>query len=81
LIERDTLFRHGTRTQFQTRDKIIMRFKNYAIGDTRIKSGYLFFPKRINRSTRWLEYATWVEELNHGLFHNDWWNIRWFDDE
>ncbi len=32
-------------------------------GDLRHKTRFLFFPKTIDRQTRWLELATWAEEL------------------
>lgn len=31
-------------------------------GDTRIKSGFLWFPKIINNEWRWREYATWEQK-------------------
>ena len=33
------------------------------IKDTRIKTSFLWFPKEINDETRWLERATWKEEV------------------
>ena len=30
-------------------------------GETRTKSGFLFFPKTIGLETRWLENATWKD--------------------
>lgn len=35
------------------------------IGQTRIKEGWLWFPKRPQHSeeTRWMEYAIWEEQL------------------
>lgn len=36
---------------------------NPYLGDIRIRKGFLFFPKKIDTETRWLEYARWVEEL------------------
>ena len=32
-------------------------------GDTRMKKGFLFLPKKINKEWRWLEKALWREEL------------------
>lgn len=34
-------------------------------GDGRIESRYLWWPKRIGDETRWLEWATWEEEVVH----------------
>jgi hypothetical protein len=31
-------------------------------GETRIVKKFLFFPKKIGKETRWLEFASWVEE-------------------
>ena len=50
-------------------------------GETRVKSGFLLFPKWINHQWRWLEYAKWEQRWSSGLFHYEWWNIKWVDDE
>lgn len=34
--------------------------------DTRMKSGFLFFPKTIGEETRWFEFASWLEEYHVG---------------
>ena len=41
-----------------------MRWKESCpeIGETRIRSGFLLFPKTANCETRWLEWAEWEEE-------------------
>ena len=42
-----------------------MRWKDKPIskvGDKKIVTKFLWFPKKINRETRWLEKATWEEE-------------------
>lgn len=31
------------------------------IGDKRVRSGFLWFPKKCGNQTRWLEYARWGE--------------------
>lgn len=56
-----------------------------AIGDTRLISKFLIFPKRINRESRWLEKATYRQEcedvLNYGSMdygtHKEWVNKEW----
>ena len=52
-------------------------------GETRVKRGFLFFPKTINNETRWLEYATWRE---HTIGQSDgcgswfiWGELEWVD--
>lgn len=51
----------------------------------RIKSGFLFFPKKINNEWRWLERAKWQQ-----IYHRDssdpcltrtnyWYNSEWID--
>ena len=52
-------------------------------GDTRIRSGFLFFPRTINNETRWLEQASWSEmlipsEMGGPLY---WANLKWLDKE
>jgi len=34
------------------------------VGDTRIKSKFLIFPKTIDGVTVWLEYAYWIERYS-----------------
>lgn len=42
---------------------------------TRIRTGFLFFPKRIEKETRWLEFAIWTEEyINIGKLGG---KIKW----
>jgi len=36
-------------------------------GDLRVRAKFLLFPKRIGVETRWLEWASWVEE-----YYVDW---------
>jgi hypothetical protein len=48
-----------------------MRWKpkpEHKAGDMRIKSGFLFFPKCLQGEWRWLEDASWGQELvvTHG---------------
>lgn len=51
-------------------------------GDTRIKSGFLFFPKTIHNETRWLEHATWTERFTSGSSWEScfWYGLEWLDD-
>lgn len=44
-----------------------MRWKSRKpeIGDIRIITQFLLFPKRINREIRWLEKATWKESYRY----------------
>jgi hypothetical protein len=51
---------------------------------TRVRSGFLWFPKEIEMETRWLERATWVEECVHYIYVRTgkkasykWEPIRW----
>ena len=53
-------------------------------GDTRIKSKFLLFPKTINNGTRWLERASWKEQLQlhpkrlpNGLIARNIYELRW----
>ena len=54
-------------------------------GDTRIKSGFLFFPKEIRvgpwNEIRWLEFATWEEKYYNYAYGTCWKATRWIDDE
>jgi len=44
-----------------------MKIHHPKLGDTRIKSGFLFLPRCINHETRWLEKATWQERYGEYL--------------
>lgn len=55
-----------------------MKWKNPRVGEVRIKSGFLLFPKTLENITRWLEFATW-EEMYDGWSSKDWGAIRWLD--
>ena len=50
-------------------------------GDLRDREGFLFFPKTINRQTRWLERASWTEKFVDSTCYTDgtayWIPIRW----
>ena len=58
------------------------------IGDIRVRSGFLWFPKSIlvgqhgkqRVETRWLEQAKWREELVCGKGRDFWCPINWADD-
>ena len=43
-------------------------------GDTRIRKGFLYFPKIIEIEIRWWEYAEWEETY----FETNWMEGRWF---
>jgi hypothetical protein len=49
----------------------------YRVGDTRIKSGFLYFPLSIYTEKRWLEWAVWEEKLD---FNFDWVPYRFIND-
>jgi hypothetical protein len=36
------------------------------VGDTRFKTGFLFFPKCLNGEWRWLESTIWIQEMYLG---------------
>jgi hypothetical protein len=40
-----------------------MRIQHPTRGDTKITKKFLWFPKRINNETRWLEVASWKSIL------------------
>jgi hypothetical protein len=59
------------------------------IGDTRIKSGFLFFPLTLNNERRWWEKAMWkqryAEVLDHGPLGEvgsteTWVDMEWVDE-
>lgn len=60
-----------------------MRWKNksmYRIGDIRIKTKFLFFPKQIGNIIRWMEKATWQEEFDQwGVSDWGWKATKWID--
>lgn len=53
-----------------------MRFIN---GTKRKKTRFLWFPKVIGQQARWLERATWEEQL---CVYSDYWWVptRWIDE-
>lgn len=63
----------------------MMRKNHPKVGDKRIQTNFLLFPKRVGYETRWLEVASWEEEfvryfLPHTL-HGDcyWTSTRWIN--
>ena len=65
-----------------------MRFKNKpqpSNGDTRIKTKFLLFPKKIKGETRWLEKTSWQEEClkYYSALWSDyvvrWDEVNWID--
>lgn len=51
-----------------------MRHRDPEFGTIRIRSGFLFFPKRIGKETRWLELAVWAEEW---MCDDEWEPVWW----
>lgn len=60
-----------------------MRKEIPKLGDTRKRSGFLFFPMAINHERRWLEKATWIEKYCEILIgpriREIWHPIEWVD--
>lgn len=54
-------------------------------GDCRSKKKFLFFPKRINYETRWLEVAKWSEvykEFNpYTRDRRGWWDAKEWEND
>jgi hypothetical protein len=48
-------------------------------GDTRKRSGYLVFPKRIDDELRWLEYAEWEEKYTWCWYEGWWYSNKWLN--
>jgi len=58
--------------------------KKVSWNDTRIRTGFLFFPKTIKGVTRWLETATWEQRVEAcfgfvSMFEFEWVDTRWLD--
>lgn len=63
--------------------------KNFGYGQKRVKTKFLFFPKKINYELRWLERAMWVQEVDYNLYLYDygltkvrkyfWQDVEWLD--
>ena len=52
-----------------------MRWTKPKTGTTRKRSGFLFFPRGINRNVRWLERAVWEQRYGIMSWHdNEWLN-------
>jgi len=59
------------------------------IGDHRTCSGFLWWPKKIWRETRWLENATWSQEYEHEQFYDGcnvvsyykWTDLCWLEED
>lgn len=70
------------RYKFKTKPPIVA-------GSRRVKTRFLFLPKTINRETRWLERATWREEVMKVMDHTNtswrvsytlaWRAVEWID--
>ena len=54
-------------------------------GTERIKTRFLWFPKRINQECRWLETTSWVEysrrmwDITCGAEWIEWIPVKWLD--
>ena len=64
-----------------------MKWVEPAIGQTRVKTRFLFLPKKIQKTTRWLELARWTQiyesRYNSSRKRNDkprWHNLQWVED-
>jgi hypothetical protein len=61
-----------------------MRWTDPKEGDTRVRSGFLFFPKTINGEERWLEWARWEERYEvwteMWAVDSGWVPIAWLSD-
>ena len=49
------------------------------VGDKRIVTKFLLFPKSINGITRWLEVASWQERYKYVQYECKWIGIKWID--
>jgi len=51
------------------------------IGQTRVVTKFLWFPKTINKETRWLEKASWTEHYLPSIVTNkcSWITGKWND--
>ena len=59
-----------------------MKIKLPTIGETRIRSGFLFFPKEGNNEIRWLIHATWKEEYHQSRWGQKYWMFwEWVDNK
>lgn len=60
-----------------------MRFESKPkpkMGETRIKSKFLFLPKKINNQWRWLEKATWEEVFGYKKYDFKSWSAnKWLN--
>jgi len=58
-----------------------MRFKKKPYdGDTRVREGFLWFPKECDNQVRWLEHARWREQYYIGVWISQWVGIKWLDE-
>lgn len=56
-----------------------MRWKQPKVGERRTRAGFLWWPRKINRITRWLERAKWEERVIRYDFTTRWRPERWLD--
>lgn len=55
--------------------------RDVKIGDYRIRSGFLFLPKRIGEEYRWLEVAVWKERREESKGGGYWRSCRWLEQD
>lgn len=49
------------------------------VGDTRVRTGFLWRPLEIAGESRWLETVSWREEYRRVLTHRYWTATEWLD--
>lgn len=56
-----------------------MRWQRARVGDTRVRTGFLWQPLEIGGVSRWLERASWREEYRMVRAHRYWGAVEWLD--
>ena len=53
--------------------------KTHRVGEQRIITKFLLFPKTINHEMRWLEYSTYTKfyGMVNGVYK--WYDLKWID--
>lgn len=63
---------------------VILRREKHKSGECRVRSRFLFLPKRITTSVsddiRWLEFARWEEEWHCGISSGYWLPTKFVDE-
>jgi len=58
-----------------------MRFKKKPYErDTRVREGFLWFPRECDHQVRWLEHARWGEKYYVGMWTSQWVGVKWLDE-